>query len=351
MDSNTPYSLHNLPVVIHHECPAGTEERHSYLLDCLEQTVKYNANTVLIGSRNWEQQLPAGVTFVPAEELDSPRLQAFEAVYVDLAPYYGGHSLIFFRRLFLMETFMRKYGYRNMVLLDSDILVYQDLSRFERFLSCDFGCCIDEDQHFSPEDTQGLRWFANCGISYWTLEALDSFLGYCHDAYANHLDYLKTKLDYHITHNIPGGVTEMSLIYLWVRDTPGLRFYNMAIPENGCAFNNSVWDARNYSNGEYIVNSKIRMKKFTFEAPDAMPTFYLTDGGKVHCYNIHFVGSAKAYMHDFRLYGSLTWRSKVKILTQEWLLHGLREFAHGDSPASKAVHTFGKGVKTILRLK
>ena len=79
--------------------------------------------------------------------------------------------------------------------------------------------------------------------------------------------------------------------------------------------------------------------------------FYLTDGGKVHCYNIHFVGSAKAYMHDFRLYGSLTWRSRVKILTQEWLLHSLREFAHGDSPASKAVHTVGKGVKTILRLK
>ena len=64
MDSNTPYSLHNLPVVIHHECPAGTEERHSYLLDCLEQTVKYNANTILIGSRNWEQQLPAGVTCI-----------------------------------------------------------------------------------------------------------------------------------------------------------------------------------------------------------------------------------------------------------------------------------------------
>ena len=130
-----------LPVIIHHEC--GDPSAHGYLLDCLRQTVRCNENTVLLGSTNWKPLLPEGVAFADAKALEDSRLAEFERVYVDLAPYYP-NSLIFFRRLFLMETYLRRNGLHEAVLLDSDILLYQDLTDFPRFRECDFACCIDE---------------------------------------------------------------------------------------------------------------------------------------------------------------------------------------------------------------
>lgn len=340
--------LASLPVVIHHEC--ADPSKHGYLLDCLRQTAKYNENTVLLGSANWESLLPQGVSFVDAASLVSPRLQAFERVYVDLAPYYP-NSLIFFRRLFLMEVYLRRQGLQEMILLDSDILVYQNLSAIPEFQSCEFACCIDKDQHFSSEDTQGLRWFANCGISYWTLSALDDFLDFLQDSYENHPDRLKVKYDYHVAHNIPGGVTEMSLLYLWVMDRPQMRFYNMSVPRNGFAFNNTLWSDVNYAPKEYVVSPFTRLKKFTLPKDGGLPIFYLQSGGTVRFYNIHFVGSAKNYMHDYALYGSLTFPTRCRQIWQECILHGLRVFAHGDSPLSKGVHALGKGAKKLLKMQ
>lgn len=340
--------LGNLPIVIHHEC--GDPSAHTYLLDCLRQTAKYNDHTVLLGSRNWEALLPEGVEFVDAQTLSNPRLQAFERVYVDLAPYYP-NSLIFFRRLFLMEVFLRQRGLTEMILLDSDILVYRNLSDFPKFRDCDFACCIDQDQHFSPEDTQGLRWFANCGISYWTLGALDDFLDFLQDSYENHLDRLKVKYDYHVAHDIPGGVTEMSLLYLWVMDRPRMRFYNMSVPEDGYAFNNTIWSDVNYSPKEFQVSALTRLKKFTIPRDGTLPIFYLQSGGTVRFYNIHFVGSAKNLMHDYQAYGSLTLPTRCKLYWQEWFLHALRVFAHGNNPISRLVHVLGKAAKHVLHVK
>lgn len=337
-----------LPIVIHHEC--ADPSAHRYLLDCLNQTLKYNENVVLLGSANWEPLLPEGVTFVDAKGLENQRLRDFEKVYVDLAPYYP-NSLIFFRRLFLMETYLRQTHQAQMVLLDSDILLYQNLTDFPGFQSCDFACCIDKDQHFSEEDTQGLRWFANCGISYWTLAALSDFLSFLQDSYEHHLDRLRVKYDYHVSHNIPGGVTEMSLLYLWVTDRPRMRFYNMSIPKDGKAFNNTVWFGVNYENDEFQVDKRTRMKKFTIPKDGGLPVFYPVSGGTLEMYNIHFVGSAKRDMHDYQVYGRLRFGSRVNQLWEEWLLHGLRSFAHGDSPLSKGVHSLGKAAKNVLRMK
>lgn len=338
----------SLPIVIHHEC--ADPSAHGYLLDCLNQALKTNDRVVLLGSANWAPLLPKGVRFVDAGALESPRLKEFERVYVDLAPYYP-NSLIFFRRLFLMEIYLRQEGLAEMVLLDSDILLYRNLTDFPGFRNIDFACCIDENQHFSKEDTQGLRWFANCGISYWTLSALDDFLAFLQDSYENHLDRLRVKYDYHVAHNIPGGVTEMSLLYLWVQDRPEMRFYNMSVPRDGKAFNNTVWFGINYRDDEFKVDKRTRMKKFTVPADGGLPVFYPVSGGTVQMYNIHFVGSAKRDMHDYQVYGRLRFSGRCRQLWQEWILHGLRVFAHGDSPLSSTVHKLGKAAKNLLKVQ
>ena len=154
-----------------------------------------------------------------------------------------------------------------------------------------------------------------------------------------------------MANNIPGGVTEMSLLYLWVMDRPNMRFYNMSIPENGFAFNNTIWSDVNYSPREYVVSPLTRLKKFTIPKDGGLPIFYLQAGGTVRFYNIHFVGSAKSDMHDYAAFGRLTLRSKCRQLWQEWLLHGLRVFAHGNNPISRCVHTLGKAAKKLLKMK
>ena len=336
------------PIIVHHECADVTTSK--YLLDCLNQAIKTNSDVTLLGSSNWEPLIPKGVHFADAKALESPRLAKFEQVYVDLAPYYS-NSLIFFRRLFLMDVYMHQNRLNKAILMDSDILLYQDLTDFPKFQNCDFACCIDENQHFSKEDTQGLRWFANCGISFWTIDALDDFLDFLQDSYENHLDRLRVKYDYHVAHNIPGGVTEMSLLYLWVQDRPELRFYNMSIPEDGKSFNNTIWFGVNYRDNEFLVNKHTRMKKFTIPKDGSLPIFYPTSGGTQKMYNIHFVGSAKWYMHDYQVFGHLRFGSRCRQLWQEWILHGLQAFAHRDSPLSRSVYKLGKAVKKLLKLK
>ena len=337
-----------LPIIIHHECADVATSK--YLLDCLNQAIKTNPDVVLLGSSNLEPLIPKGVHFAAAKVLESPRLTKFEQVYVDLAPYYP-NSLIFFRRLFLMDSYLHLNGLHEAILMDSDILLYQDLTEFPQFHDCEFACCIDENQHFSKEDTQGLRWFANCGISYWTIDVLDDFLDFLQDSYENHLDRLRVKYNYHVVHNIPGGVTEMSLLYLWVQDRPKMHFYNMSIPKDGKSFNNTIWFGVNYRDHEFRVDKHTRMKKFTIPKNGGLPIFYPTSGGTQQMYNIHFVGSAKRDMHDYQVYGHLRFWSRCRQLWQEWILHSLRTFAHGDSLFSKCVYRLGKAVKNLFSMK
>ena len=143
-----------------------------------------------------------------------------------------------------------------------------------------------------------MRWTINLGTSYWKISALSSFLDYCIEMYSNHIDILKQKWNFHQKYNYPGGVCEMSLAYLWVKNTPNLQLLNLANPnEKVILFNNDFNGDENYRKKEFCCNYFLNIKKVKFK--DGKPLLRKTNGQYVRVANLHFGGNAKLLMTDY----------------------------------------------------
>lgn len=295
-----------IPIIVHHECSKiYNDYRDTYWIDCVEQAKKYNDKVVLIGNKQQKSKLSDGIEFVDCDSLITNRWYEFEKIFVDMASNYEkGFSAIFFKRFFLMYEYCLRNGYDEFICLDSDLLVYYDFSKYEPFYSCDVALCMDYDQHFAGvDDKEGMRWVANAGISYYKLSSMNDFLNYIVDIYTNHIDVLQKKYLFHEINNISGGVTEMTLLYLWIVNNSNIDFLNLAIEKSGYVFNTDIWKERNYYRKEYKIGKFSKVKKIKFI--NDMPVFYTIDGKVVVGYNIHFGGGAKRMMRYCRKYSSI----------------------------------------------
>jgi hypothetical protein len=155
-------------------------------------------------------------------------------------------ELIWFQRYMYVLEYLESMNYKkDFWILDSDVLVYSDLSRVK----------MNEGIRFTRNKEQDpcFIWFADTGI-------LRDFCEYILDYYHNRLDFIeKYYEENYVKPNAAGGICEMTFLR-WFADERKDICQDLSIPVSGFAFDRGLHTVDGYRE-TLIRGKKVRWEK------------------------------------------------------------------------------------------
>lgn len=321
-----------IPVIVHHETgekpQSGGKKNQEYLKYCIAQAKKYNEKVVLLGdsyNKNWCDD------WHNADDFITDKWKEFHAVFENLSPYPQAWAEGIFKRFYLILEYLERNHYDDCVIIDSDVLLYLDVSTYEPFRHCKIAAESPLEQDIAVLwKGNGYKWKTCAGFAYITKEGLIEYTDYCIDMYKNHKDILMEKWDIHRKYKIYGGVNEMTLLYLWTHTLPEGAFLNLLKDdENHCVFDNSVGEPGGYLEHQYEYLKRLSVKNLHWE--NGRPYCYTADGHqKTYFLNLHFVDITKVFMEG--IYKNQKYSVNGKLFTYLLKLRGkLANIKHGNT--------------------
>lgn len=295
-----------IPVILFHL----SEQIHvSYALRAARL---YNTRLILIADAPHAQYIPLAETVLIAD-YTSNAVETLRKHYRHLSTNPQELELACIERWFILLEYMRRHDLDEIVYLDSDVMSYCNYTGVIRkhYADTDFCACLPVDQ-----DVTHFSWTASGHISYWKRTALQGFCDFILDRYLRNMADLETKWHWHQANNQPGGVCDMTLIYLFWQSS-GWRCGNLLTRDDdrGC-FDVNMNTASNVRDGEFAMRHSLLMGK-------PVKAIRIRDGqafgqhpgeaAPVRFYALHFQGSAKKLMPYY-----LAGRKSLK----EWLFLG-----------------------------
>lgn len=226
---------------------------------------------------------------------DTDQWHEFEKNYIHLSTNSENIEMFCFKRYFLMQKYMTENSIDVAILLDSDVLIFEDLRILAReLISAGFsgGLCM-------PSRQDDMRMSYSAHTSVWTAEYLIDFCTYCTYVYKNERDEILKKWAHHKDNNKNGGVCDMTLLYMWANKRQGLS--NLLKIRDGKAVDDNISFAENCEPEEFEMRYGLKKLKFT----SGMPVGQRSDGSRVLFRTLHFQGRAKAHMINVYENGSI----------------------------------------------
>ena len=218
----------------------------------------------------------------------SPGWTRFEAAYRHMSTHSHIFELRCFQRFFVMQQLMQDEGLDSFFHVDSDVLLFEDLSFFEaeQLKAKRVSCGLHK-----PMDQSGYRYSYGPQTSYWTRGAVDDFCAYLIASFENLSPAISEKWDWHKMNGIAGGICDMALLHLWAKDRDDIA--NFAAPIGGAVFDLNINSAENLVKDEY--ETRFGRKHIVFR--DGQPWCRnLKTGEWVRFRSLHFQGHIKAQM-------------------------------------------------------
>lgn len=316
-----------LPIFIHHELnekpQTGGSGNQAYVKTCISQARKFNPEVILFGD---ESNKTYCEKWVDASKFSNSKWKEFLSVFENFSTYPDAWAKGIFKRFFIFEEYMKSNKIEKCVILDSDVLVWCDFEKLSLIENADVALEINEDQRLKnlPFENQ-YRWGACCGVSTMTLEALSNFTEFCIETYRSHKSKLLEKWNIHLEYHLSGGICEMSLLYLWVKECSST--YNIV---NLGIIHDSVLPVvvTNGTEIQYQVNRKIKVMNrqelgdcLYVEFKEGMPYVYdLVENIYIKALSLHFGGKSKIFMDNFAK--QKTYSGRPLLDWYYWVLRG-----------------------------
>ncbi len=273
-----------IPIIICHE------GRQPYLQECINQAKKFDNTVILVGDES-NKDMGADHWYSMAE-LETDEWHDFTELFCNMSTNPEKFELQCFKRFFLIYALMKKDIIHECIHIDSDVLCYFDFSMFKEFAGrymVSLGIPRKQDRY---------RWSAGAMTSYWTKEGISSFCDFVISTYKNNMALLAEKWDYQKKNNLPGGICDMTLLYLWSRQYDGTKILNtieqFEIGQNKVVIDNNINSIESGSGDKYVYDKLFNVKKIIFI--DGVPYLQKSDGTRIRTLVLHFQGGAKRYM-------------------------------------------------------
>ena len=274
--------------------PLAIAQAKHTLRDCL---------IVLIGDRDalysvrQYQQLYREIEFIEISSLRSEEENHFCAMnkhmlykHMNSVPYSSEFTSC--SRWFWLAEFLRKNRQDSLWYFDSDVLVYPAANAYMDKMSrlpVDCGLIVP----FQSEE--GFVWVASGGCSYWKIDPLQDFCKFMLKSFRDNvlLEQYEKKWAWHQKNNVPGGICDMTVLYLYLKDRPR-RIVNLCKAEEKLVFDVTITIPDNYSENEYMMTGG--MKEIEFNGGN--PYFRRREAPqeKIAACALHFQGESKKYM-------------------------------------------------------
>lgn len=289
-----------IPVLVHHELNAkpqtGGGKNQLYVKYCIEQAERYNKRVILFGD---DSNRKYADEWYDTSHFFSEKWNRFLNVFENMSYYPLSWAKSFFKRFYIFEQWMQENDIEECIILDSDVLVYRNFSD-GLFDDYDLALEIEKDQSmFVIEEKNDLRWVAVAGVAYFTFEALNDFTSFCIEMYENQKNILRKKWNIHLAYHLPGGVCEMSLLYLWYQSQKNVFHLINLYCENKNRIGSLVvnGNGNGYLKNMYNVDKR-RLLKINWK--DGFP--YVIENGsgrEIRVDSLHFGGQSKIFMKAF----------------------------------------------------
>lgn len=295
-----------IPIIIYHE---GNQD---YLKTCIEHNLKFNKRIILIGD---DTNKNFGAEWYDSKDIISSKWDEFEKVFENMSYYSDKFSLQICKRLFLINEFIEKNRIEEFILLDSDILAYINFSEYFHNSEFDAAFCIPY------ENENNYIWTANIGISYWNRKAINDLIEFYIHIYKYEKETLREKWEFHRQNKLPGGVSEMTICYLWAKHTQ-CKIANAAQKSKTGIFDYNLMSSENYLENEYVMDNILKIKKI--KIIEEKPYFESKEGEYIKVLALHFLGPSKKYMKEFSEKSEIGPIGRIKALFNIILLGKLK---------------------------
>lgn len=237
-----------------------------HLLNALKQAVEFNDQVILLTDA--DNEIDGVNTYQINSYLDG--VAEFESAYVHMSTNDNKFEQICIKRWLILNNFLKQNAVSVCYYSDSDVMIYDNLTTvYENYKEYD--AC-----YTFPEYQGNYRWTASACCSFWKSTALEKFAKFINDTYSKEqIAVLEEKWNYHQKNNIPGGVCDMTLLYLFSKQ---IKFFCLSFERNSLCFDQNFIDSENYYKNEFemerLQHSDKMVKKISWE------------NGLPHAYNL-----------------------------------------------------------------
>lgn len=278
-----------IPVVFTHR---GNQE---YVEIALRQAAQYNSMIFLLGDNSnecFESHHPRIEHRYINEYFlkDALRVQDY---YKHMCSNPYGFELYNLQEAFVLREFMQRNGHNKIFACDSDVMVYADLAGEEE----KYGDYLAV--YSVPQEQWEYRWSASAHSVYWTFSGLCAFCDFVEATYTENLDRLREKWRWHQEKGAPGGICDMTLLWLFYAENVGLVHDICRVWRDGqeyVAFDHNIGVGENAFPDEYRMDGELKEVEW--------------QGGQPHCWHLelerwvrfaalHFQDGAKTRMGEY----------------------------------------------------
>ncbi len=233
-----------------------------YFVRSVNSASAFKNNIIILSETEFNFKDPS-ISFFPIKKY-AKGLDGFDSVYRHMCTNSEEFEKRCIQRWFILRNFMEENNIGVCYYSDSDVMIYDNVSRvYLQYAGYDAAFVETESQ-------ENYRWAASACCSYWKMETLGKFCDFILQIYSSgEKTPLDEKWEYHTKNNIPGGICDMTLLYLFSKN---INFYPLSKVQDNLAFDGNILVPDNYFNDEYemIVTTDGRtIKKISWK--DGMP--------------------------------------------------------------------------------
>jgi hypothetical protein len=276
--------------VVHHG-------KQKYLKYCIQISEKYGNETYLIGNERSYASKPENFF---SDDMEMPMFNEFNQKYVHMSPSPENFEIQCFKRYFQLLYVTENLKKNSFWLIDSDVLLIDNLQKFESQLLKKFF----DNAVWTPTQSEYV-WLSSAGLSFWTLDSLRSFVNFMIFTYRDNQAKLKEKWFNHLNTKTTGGICDMTLLYLWSAERQ-TRTYNLdnsyldygVIDDNNICIDKNVKIKNNTEQPIFQMVPLANIKKVFF----LKNKYYISEKSNSQLYpirSLHFQGNSKVYMRYY----------------------------------------------------
>lgn len=266
----------NIPIIFFH---TGYSE---YMPHTIKQAKETNERVILLGDKS-NQHLEVE-HYLNGDLIDSD-LACFFKHYKHFSTNGQLFEVACFARWFVIKNFLLEHNLDSCVYLDTDIMVYSDLSK-------ELQPFVEKTASFLyPKDQPKNRWAASGHSSYWPREGLVKFCNFINKIYTTEegINTLEQKWNYHVEADKGGGICDMSLFHLFYNSLEPGEVAILSDVHNDSTFDDNINSSENYYKEEYRM--KDGFKEIKWE--NGMPYGYnLKRNTWIRFNTLHFQGGS-----------------------------------------------------------
>lgn len=236
-----------IPIVTVHGGDVKPDRKDEYLRWTLRQASEYSERVILLGGPKVKPLTGKAEYHDYLKDWSMSANLFAEHAYVKLSRYSDVYDLAVLKRYFVLRDFMKAEKLNLVFSCDSDLMLYSRPEDEARVFGVkDLAYCIP--QHQPP-----YRWSASSHASYFSRDGVERFCDFVMETYTSKagLAKLKRKWIWHQRNKKPGGVCDMTLLWLFSLENKDVVNLSRARGRELRAFDHHVNTPENELPGEY----------------------------------------------------------------------------------------------------